>query len=108
MLTTGPVELGLRAMKLAVGGKAAATEAQRMFGEKIEASLALQGRALSGGLGATELSAAAETLDHYRQKVRTTRHVMPKVPLDGHIDVNEDANEVVRCGRPQRNIALAI
>ena len=37
---------------------------------KIEASLALQARALSGGLGAAALSAAAKTLDHYRQKAR--------------------------------------
>ncbi len=61
--------IGLRAMKLAIGGEAAATEAQRMVSEKIEASLALQAKALSGGLGTTALSAAAKTLDHYRQKV---------------------------------------
>ena len=42
-------------MKLAAGGKAAATEAQRMVREKIAASLALQGKALSGGLGTTAL-----------------------------------------------------
>ena len=65
--------IGLRAMKLAIGGKAAATEAQRMVSEKIEASLALQARALSGGLGTTALSAAAKTLDHYRQKVRANQ-----------------------------------
>ena len=65
--------IGLRAMKLAVGGKAAATEAQRMVSEKIEASLALQGKALSGDLGTTALSAAAKTLDHYRQKVRANQ-----------------------------------
>ena len=65
--------IGLRAMKLAIGGKAAATEAQRMVSEKIEASLAPQARALSGGLGATALSAAAKTLDHYRQKVRANQ-----------------------------------
>ena len=37
--------IGLRTMKLAIGGKAAATEAQRMVSEKIEASLALQAKA---------------------------------------------------------------
>jgi hypothetical protein len=47
--------IGLRTMKLAAGGKAAATEAQRMVREKIAASLALQGKALSGGLGTTAL-----------------------------------------------------
>ena len=65
--------IGLRAMKLAVGGKAAAIEAQRMVSEKIEASLALQGKALSAGLGTTALSAAAKSLDHYRQKVRANQ-----------------------------------
>ena len=40
--------IGLRAMKLAIGGKAADTEAQRMVSEKIEASLALQAKVMSG------------------------------------------------------------
>jgi len=65
-------------MKLAVGGKAAAREAQRMVREKIEANLALQGKALSGGLGATALSAAAKSLDHYRQKVRANQARLAK------------------------------
>ena len=47
-----------------------------MVSEKIEASLALQGKALNGGLGITALSAAANTLEHYREKVRGTRHVL--------------------------------
>ena len=42
--------IGLRTMKLA-----ASAEAQRMVREKIEASLALQSKALSGGLGTTAL-----------------------------------------------------
>ena len=70
--------IGLRTMKLAVGGKAAATEAQRMVREKIEANLALQGKALSGGLGTTPLSAAAKSLDHYRQKVRANQTRLAK------------------------------
>ena len=70
--------IGLRTMKLAVGGKAAATEAQRMVREKIEANLALQGKALSGGLGTTALSAAAKSLDHYRQKVRANQTRLAK------------------------------
>jgi len=82
--------IGLRTMKLAAGGKAAATEAQRMVREKIEASLALQGKALSGGLGTTPLSAAAKTLEHYGKKCARTRHALPKEPLDGHINRNED------------------
>ncbi|MGB7915207.1 MAG: hypothetical protein WCF79_07960, partial [Rhodomicrobium sp.] len=65
--------IGLRAMKIAAGGQAAAKEAQRMVSEKIESGLILQGKALNGGLGTTALSAAAKTLDHYRQKVRANQ-----------------------------------
>ena len=65
-------------MTLAIGGKAAATEAQRMVSEKIEAGLALQAKALSGGLGATALSVAAKTLDHYLPKVRANRTRLAK------------------------------
>ena len=43
--------IGLRAIShAAIGGKAAATKSQRMVSEKIEASLALQAKALSGAL----------------------------------------------------------
>ncbi|MGB7917001.1 MAG: hypothetical protein WCF79_17180 [Rhodomicrobium sp.] len=61
-----------------------------MVSEKIEASLALQGKAFSGGLGTTTLSAAAKALDHYRQKVRANQTRLAKEPLDGHIKRNED------------------
>jgi hypothetical protein len=70
--------IGLRAIKLAIGGKAATTEAQRMVNEKIEASLALQAKALRGGLGTTALGATAKTLDHYRQKVRANQTRLTK------------------------------
>jgi hypothetical protein len=49
-----------------------------MVREKIEASLALQSKALSGGLGTTALSAAAKTLDHYQQKVRANQTRLAK------------------------------
>jgi hypothetical protein len=70
--------IALRTMKLAAGGKTAATEAQRMVREKIDANLALQGKALSGGLGTTALSAAAKSLAHYRQKVRANQTRLAK------------------------------
>jgi hypothetical protein len=70
--------IGLRAMKIAAGGEAAAKEAQRMVSEKIEAGLILQGKALNGGLGTTALSAAAKTLDLYRQKVRANQTRLAK------------------------------
>ena len=65
--------IGLRTIRLAIGGKAATTEAQRMVNEKIEASLALQAKALRGGLGTTAVGAAAKALDHYRQKIRANQ-----------------------------------
>lgn len=63
----------LRMTKLAVGGAAAAAEAQLMASEKVETALALQARALAGGLGATGLSQASGAVAHLRKKVRANR-----------------------------------
>lgn len=49
-----------------------------MIREKIETGLTLQGKALSGGLGTTALSATAKSLDHYRQKVRANQARLAK------------------------------
>jgi hypothetical protein len=65
--------IGLRAMKMAAGGAAAEAEALRMVSEKVEAGLALQTMALTGGLGVTPHGAAAKTVAHYRRKVRANR-----------------------------------
>lgn len=70
--------IGLRSLKLAAGGAAAEAEAARMVSEKVESSLLLQGKALSGGLGGTPASAAARTLAHYRRKVRANRRRLAK------------------------------
>ena len=45
--------IALRVTKIAAGGAAAEAESRLMVSEKIESSLALQAKALSGGLGAT-------------------------------------------------------
>jgi hypothetical protein len=63
----------LRTLKIAGGGDAAGAEAKRMINEKIEAGLALQSLAMTGGLGATPYSAASKTLTHYRRKVQANR-----------------------------------
>jgi hypothetical protein len=63
----------LRVLTIAAGGTAGLAEAQRMIGEKIEASLTLQVKAVMGGLGITPFSAATGTLDHYRPKVLANR-----------------------------------
>jgi len=71
--------IGLRLMKMAAGGAAAETEAHRMISEKVEAGLALQTLAMTGGLGVTPHGAAARTLAHYRRKVRANRRRLLKV-----------------------------
>lgn len=60
----------LRSMKIAAGGAASEAEAGRMVREKIDAGLALQALALTGGLGTTAHGAARKALAHYRRKVR--------------------------------------
>ncbi|HZZ89651.1 MAG TPA: hypothetical protein VFE13_15095 [Caulobacteraceae bacterium] len=70
--------VGLRTMKLAAVGPAAAAEAQRMVSEKIDAALALQALAMTGGLGVTPHSMAARSLNHYRRKVRANRRRLSK------------------------------
>jgi hypothetical protein len=65
--------VGLRALTMGAGPAEALAEAQRMISEKIEVSLTLQMKAVTGGLGVTALSAATETLDHYRQRVLANR-----------------------------------
>jgi ABC-type sugar transport system substrate-binding protein len=65
--------IGLRTMKIALGGAAAEAEARRMIAEKIDAGVALQTLALTGRLGVTPHHAAAKTLSHLRRKVRANR-----------------------------------
>jgi hypothetical protein len=66
--------VGLRVLTIGTGGAKGLAEAQRMISEKIEVSLTLQVKAVTGGLGITALSAATGTLDHYRQKVLANRN----------------------------------
>ena len=70
--------IALRALKIVAGGVAAEVEARRMVSEKIEAGLALQTLALTGGLGLTASSAATKMLTHYRRKVRANRRRLAK------------------------------
>jgi hypothetical protein len=65
--------IGLRAMKIALGGPAGDAEIRRMVSEKIDAGLALQTLALTGGLGFTPQDAAAKTINHLRRRVRANR-----------------------------------
>jgi 3-oxoacyl-ACP reductase-like protein len=63
--------IGLRALKLAVGGAAAEAEAFRMVEEKFAAGLDLQVKAVSGALGYSPAAAAAKAVGHYRRRVRS-------------------------------------
>ena len=70
--------IALRTLKMATGGVAADAEGRRMVSEKIEAGLALQVLALTGGLGLTPQSAVTRTLTHYGRKVRANRRRLSK------------------------------
>ncbi len=70
--------IGLRAMKIAAGGADGEAEARRMIAEKVDAAVALQTLALTGGLGFSAPSAAAKTITHYRRRVRANRRRLAK------------------------------
>jgi len=70
--------IGLRTLKLAAGGPDAHAEAQRMVAEKMTAGMELGVRAMTGGLGASPAAAAAQTVSHYRRKVRANRRRLSK------------------------------
>lgn len=65
--------IGLRTLKIAHGGAAAAREADLMVREKLEAAAALHWQAATGQLGRTPETAARKTVAHYRKKVRANR-----------------------------------
>ncbi len=65
--------IGLRTLKMAAGGPAAAAEADLMVREKLDSSLLLQMKAMTGQLGMTPAAALSNTLAHYRRKVRANR-----------------------------------
>ena len=70
--------IGLRTFKIAQGGERARAEADLMVQEKLAAGLALQTRAMSGGLGATPAAVSARTLAHYQRKVSANRRRLAK------------------------------
>jgi hypothetical protein len=70
--------IAMRTIKLAAGGAGAEAEARQMVSEKIDAGMALQAKALTGGLGLTSHGAAAKTVAHYRRMVRANRRRLAK------------------------------
>ena len=71
--------VGLRTMKIAAGGPAGEAEATLMIDEKVDAALALQRLAMTGGLGFSAQRAASKTLALYRRKVRANRRRLSKL-----------------------------
>jgi hypothetical protein len=65
--------IGLRVAKMAVGGTAAAEEAQLMLSEKMQAALELQTAFVTGQLGSNPLAGTRKTIRHYRRKVKANR-----------------------------------
>jgi hypothetical protein len=70
--------IGLRTMRIAAGGAIGQAEAQRMVSEKVDAAVALQTMAMTGGLGFSAPGAASKTLTHYRRRVRANRRRLAK------------------------------
>lgn len=70
--------VALRMLKAVTGDASAVAEASRMVNEKIETGLALQAKAMSGGLGVTMHGAASKVITHYRRKVRANRRRLSK------------------------------
>lgn len=65
--------IGLRMARLAGGGEAAASEAQRMVSEKVDAAIDLQMLAMRGALGKDVGAAASRSIRHYRSRIRANR-----------------------------------
>jgi hypothetical protein len=70
--------IALRSWKMAAGGAAAKAEAKRMVAEKIDAGMALQAKAATGGLGLSAPGAVKKTVAHYRRKVRANKRRLAK------------------------------
>jgi hypothetical protein len=64
--------VALRSWRLMAGGRSAATEAERMFGEKVEAGFELAGAFASGRVRTPE-GAARTVIATYGKRVRANR-----------------------------------
>lgn len=71
--------IGLRWMKLAAGGPAAATEANRMVAEKVAAGLELQAKVMTAA-APTPAGLSRKLVRHYGTKVRANRRRLAKTP----------------------------
>ena len=65
--------IALRTAKLAAGGSAANTEADRMVREKLSAAMELSQQAMFGQLGTSMPGIGSKAVASYRRKVRANR-----------------------------------
>lgn len=70
--------IGLRLMRLAAGGPAAAAEAQLMVTEKVASTLAVQSMLITGVMTGKADGGAGSAVAHYRRKVRANRRRLTK------------------------------
>jgi hypothetical protein len=102
--------IGLRALKIASGGRAAEAETRLMVREKCEAGWAIQGKALAGNLGWTANAATSRILPHYRRKVcqstptgktmRSVYHANGPRRLPPHLETPLAPSDSARCFEP--------
>ena len=70
--------IGLRMLKLAAGGSAAAAEAERMVTEKVGAALVAQNHLIAAAMIGGTHHGPGRALAHYRKKVRANRRRLLK------------------------------
>jgi hypothetical protein len=71
--------MGLRTMKIAMGGPAGDAESKLMVDEKVKAAVDLQTALLSGKLGSNPATVTKQALRLYSGKVRANRKRLSKV-----------------------------
>ena len=70
--------IGLRTMKLAMGGAGTGAEAQLMVSEKVKAALELQTALMTGKISADPVQAGRAIVAHYTRKTRANRRRLSK------------------------------
>ncbi len=71
--------IGLRTMKMAMGGADAGAEARLMVDEKIRATADMQIALATGQLGGDPVTAGRSVVRHFTRKVRANRRRLSKI-----------------------------
>ncbi len=72
------IVIALRLGQMALGGPAAAKEAERMVAEKVAANMALGSDLMTGKLGTSPESIMSGSIAHYSKRVRSNRRRLAK------------------------------